>query len=79
MNRRYTRLSRARGLRPHHLSLSIPGSTQCRWVRQGVGLLDAHESTPIRLRVDLPGLVLPALRYGVASLMVFLWLCAVFL
>lgn len=79
MNRKRTRLTHARGLRPHHLSLSIPGATRCRWVRQGVGLLDVQESTPIRPRVDLLGLVLPATRYGVASLMVFLWLYAVFL
>ncbi len=79
MNRRRTRLSYAHGLRPHHLSLSIPGSTRCRWVRHGVGLLDVQKATPIRHRIDRLGLVLSALRYGVASLMVFLWLCVVFL
>ena len=35
--------------------------------------------TPAVRRLDPIGLVAIGLRYGIASLMVFLWLCAVFL
>lgn len=79
MNRRRTPLAHARGLRPYRLSLSIPGSNRCRWARHGVGLITFPTPGPSVRRLDPVGLALAGARYGLTSLVVFLWLCAVFL
>ncbi|MFZ9855519.1 MAG: hypothetical protein ACO3I0_10415 [Limisphaerales bacterium] len=79
MNRRRTPLNPVRGIRPHPLSLSIPSSTRCRWARPAVPLITFPTPTPGVHRLDPFDLAMRGLQYGVASLMVFLWLCAVFL